>query len=229
MTRQGDHNMNANNLKKRPAGLLLVAAAAMALVHAQAGAQSAAPAEALLPLKYEADAREAPAVVRRDTCPIQVAATEDLRPNKQTIGVSMRGGLVTGEGGPWITDGLMHLKDFGFTVKPAEASAVPEQGLLVKTGLTRAYTWQVGLKLFGMVAMKAQFVGKDGVVVQEKVYRAHGDKTNMWGAASEYVTTLNYGLNNLLRVMADDLTALCKGNQVEAYTYAGPDDQPKVK
>jgi hypothetical protein len=209
--------------------LLMGAVAAMALARSPASAQSATPADAPLPLSYDAAAREVPAVVRKDTCPIQVAAAEDLRPNKQTIGVSMRGGPVTSEGGPWVTDGLMHLKDFGFAVKRAEASAVPEQGLLVKTSLTRAYTWHVGLKLFGMVAMKAQFIGKDGVVIQEKVYRAHGDKTNMWGAASEYVTTLNYGLNNLLRVMASDLADLCKGSQVEAYTYAGPDEQPKGK
>jgi hypothetical protein len=49
----------------------------------------------------------------------------------------------------------------------------------------------------------------------------------MWGADSEYATTLNYGLNNLLPVLATDLVALCKGNKVEAYSYAGPDEKKK--
>ena len=79
-----------------------------------------------------------------------------------------------------------------------------------------------------MIALKAQFVGKDGVL-QDKYYRAHGDKTNMWGASSEYLTTLNYGVNNLLRVMADDLVRLCAGAKVEPYSYAGPEAAPPAK
>jgi hypothetical protein len=36
----------------------------------------------------------------------------------------------------------------------------------------------------------------------------------------------HYGLNNLLRVMADDLSVLCQRKKVDAYTYAGPDPKP---
>jgi hypothetical protein len=49
----------------------------------------------------------------------------------------------------------------------------------------------------------------------------------MWGAASEYVTTLNYGLNNMLPVLASDLVSLCKGTKVEPYSYAGPEEPAK--
>jgi hypothetical protein len=120
-------------------------------------------------------------------------------------------------------------KDYGYPVVRVDAGTMPTDGLLVKTSVTRAYTWQVGLKIFGMIALKAQFVDKNGSVLQDKYYRAHGDKTNMWGASSEFVTTLNYGLNNLLRVMAEDLTSLCKGTKVETYSYAGPDPKPVAK
>ena len=207
-------------------------AALVALVLPTAFAQTAPPpaaaADAPMPLAYEVAAREAPAVARQGTCPIQVVPTDDQRQNKLTIGASMRGPLLTGDASPWVTDGLLQLKDYGFPVQRAAAGAAPTDGLLVKTSISRAYTWQVGLKLFGMVAVKAQFVDKNGVL-QEKHYRAHGDKTNMWGASSEYVTALNYGLNNLLRAMADDLTLLCKGTKVEAYTYAGPEAKPAAK
>ena len=64
-------------------------------------------------------------------------------------------------------------------------------------------------------------------MLQVKYYRAHGDKTNMWGVGSEYVTTVNYGLNNLLPVLASDLVSLCKGTQVEKYSYAGPEPVKK--
>ena len=181
-----------------------------------------------MPLQYDAAAREAPPVAHKSTCAVDVVATEDNRQNKLTIGASIRGPLLTGDASPWITDGLLTLKEFGFPASRVAAGAPPGGALQVKTSVTRAYTWQVGFKIFGMIALRAQFLNKDGVV-QEKFYRAHGDKTNMWGASSEFVTTLNYALNNLLRVMAEDLSALCKGDKVETYTYAGPDAKPAAK
>lgn len=190
-----------------------------------AQAQTKAEADPITPLVYDVNSRESAATMQKGTCPLRVLATEDQRLNKQTIGASLSGPLLTGEASPWVTDGLLHLKDFGYTVEQVEPGASPGEGLLVKTSITRAYTWQVGFKLFSMIALKAQITGKDGVV-QEKYYRAHGDKTNMWGAASEYVTTLNFGLNNLLRVMAEDLSAVCQGKQVEIYSYAGPEAKP---
>jgi hypothetical protein len=207
----------------------LIAVAALATPYALALAQAQAPApDARLPLVYEAASREAPAVVHRNTCPIHVLAVEDLRQNKLTIGANIGGPLLTGDASPWITDTLLHLKDFGYAVQRAEGGAPPADGILVKSAVTRAYTWQIGLKIFSMVALKAQFIDRNGVL-QDKYYRAHGDKTNMWGASSEYITTLNYGVNNLLRVMAEDLTQLCKGTHVEPYSYAGPDPKPPAR
>lgn len=201
-------------------GLALIAACTLSSAQSDADAPMA--------LKYDVIARETPPVVQKVTCPVHVATTRDERQNKLTIGGSMRGPLLTGDASPWVTEGLMQLKDNGYATRQVEDDSVPAGGLLIKTSITRAYTWQVGLKLFGMVALKAQFVDKNGVL-QEKNYRALGDKTNMWGAQGEYLTTLNYGLNNLLRVMADDLVSLCKGTKVEPYSYAGPDAKPAAK
>ena len=215
--------MNHRLLTRLFAATALATSCALALAQAQAPA-AAAP----MPLVYEANSREAPAVVHQNTCPIHVLAVEDQRQNKLTIGANIGGPLLTGDASPWVTDTLLHLKDFGYAVRRAEGDAPPAEGVLVKSAVTRAYTWQIGLKIFSMVALKAQFIDRNGVL-QDKYYRAHGDKTNMWGASSEYVTTLNYGVNNLLRVMAEDLTQLCKGTKVEPYSYAGPDPKPTAK
>nr|WP_315245806.1 hypothetical protein [uncultured Albidiferax sp.] len=177
-------------------------------------------------LTYDVNTRERPVVAVRDTCPIHITPTQDARQNKETLGATFRGPLLAGDATPWIVDGLTHLKDFGFAVDKTADASPPQEGLTVKTTLTRAYTWQVGFKLFSMVALKAEFIDKNGML-QEKYYRAHGDKTNMWGADAEYVTTLNYGINNLLPVMADDLVQLCKGTKVAAFSYAGPDPAAK--
>lgn len=180
-----------------------------------------------LDMKYSWADREVPApAALTGTCPVHVVLTEDARQNKETLGASIGGPLLSGDASRWAADGIVNLKSYGFTVDETTSTAPPKDGITIKTSLTRAYTWQVGLKIFSMVALKAQFIDKNGLL-QEKYYRAHGDKTNMWGAASEYVTTLNYGLNNMLPVMASDLVSLCKGSKVEAYTYAGPEEPAK--
>jgi hypothetical protein len=201
--------------------LLAVSMPALAQTPAPAAAAPASPDGAPVPLVYETAAREAEPVRQAAVCPIVLAPPQDQRQNKQAIGATFRGPLITGDPAPWLTDGLLQLKDFGYSVQKAGADAPPPGGLLVRTSLSRAYTWQVGFKIFGMIALKAEFVDANGVL-QAKRYRAHGDKTNMWGAQGEYVTTLNYGLNNLLREMAVDLAALCKGQKVAEFTYAGP-------
>lgn len=210
-------------MTKRPT---LITALALAACWTSAAAQD--DTETPMPLQYDTVAREAPPIAHKGTCALHVAPTEDQRQNKLTIGGTIRGPLLTGEASPWVTEGLLHLKDHGFDVRRIDDGSVPAGGLHLKTTITRAYTWQIGLRIFSMVALKAEFANASGVL-QSKYYRAHGDKTNMWGASGEYLTTLNYGLNNVLRVMAEDLTSLCQGRKVEAYTYAGPEPKPAAK
>lgn len=176
---------------------------------------------AKLDMKYDASVHEVPVESVKNLCTIRIAPTIDARQNRETIGASMHGALLTGEVSAWATDGLNNLREFGAKVEAADGDQAPANGILIKSSLTRAYTWQIGLKLFSMVALKVEFYNSNGLL-EEKYYRAHGDKTNMWGAESEYVTTMNYGINNMLPVMAHDLVSLCAGTQVEKYTYAGP-------
>ena len=180
-------------------------------------------------MKYDVAASETGAKpFRAGTCALRIVRTVDARQNKETIGQSMSGALLAGDVSPWMTEGLGHLRDFGYvvsTASPADAAPAAD-GVTIRTSVTRAYTWQIGLKIFSMVAVKAEFLDRNGVL-QQKYYRAHGDKTNMWGAKDEYVTTLNYGLNNLLPFVARDLQSLCKGEKVDSYSYAGPDGPPK--
>ncbi|MEY4560946.1 MAG: hypothetical protein RLZZ618_223 [Pseudomonadota bacterium] len=201
-------------------------AAALAVSIAAAGPALAVDVD----VKYAWADRENPnPQPQTQVCPVQLVPAADIRQNKETVGqtpdflhVVSGAPLVSGDLAGWVTDGLGSLKSYGFTVTRATDATPPREGVLIKPTLTRAYTWQVGLKIFSMVALKVQFIDRNGVL-QEKYYRAHGDKTNMWGAASEYSNTLNYGLNNILPAMAKDLVSLCQGRTVEAYTYSAPE------
>lgn len=178
-------------------------------------------------MKYDRSARENYALQPyQSTCPVHIVLTEDARQNKETIGQSGSGALLAGDISRWVADGLLALKDYGYVVDETRSLEPPASGITVKTSVTRAYTWHLSVKIFSMVALKTQFIDRNGML-QEKYYRAHGDKSNMWGADSEYVTTLNYGLNNLLPAVARDLQSLCKGQKVESYTYSGPEEVTK--
>lgn len=178
-------------------------------------------------MNYDAGANErAPVRYAAGTCPVHVVRAVDARQNRETIGADQHGALLANDLSPWLTAGLLQLKQYGYTVQedPADAPLAAE-GVTVRASVTRAYTWQIGLKIFGMVAVKAEFLDHNGVL-QQKNYRAHGDKTNMVGADDEHVTTLNYGLNNMLAFIANDLQSLCKGQKVAEYSYAGPNGLP---
>jgi hypothetical protein len=178
-------------------------------------------------MNYDASANErAPVRYPAGTCPVHIVRAVDARQNRETIGADQHGALLADDLSPWLTAGLMQLKQYGYAVQedPAGSPAAAD-GITVRASVTRAYTWQIGLKIFGMVAVKAEFLDHNGVL-QQKYYRAHGDKTNMVGADDEHVTTLNYGLNNMLAFVADDLQSLCQGRKVAEYSYAGPNGLP---
>jgi len=209
---------------------LIAGLGALLLSHA-AFAATATPNESgdKVEMKYDAAARETAAKpFPAGTCKLHIAPAVDARQNKETIGQSISGALLAGDIAPWMTEGLGHLRDYGYDVSPMGAgdSSPADDGVTIRTSVTRAYTWQIGLKIFSMVAVKAEYLDHNGML-QQKLYRAHGDKSNMWGAKDEYVTTLNYGLNNLLLFVAWDLQSLCKGKKVDGYSYAGPDGQPQ--
>ena len=180
-----------------------------------------------LEMAYDRNAREVgSAQAYAQTCPVHLMAPEDARQNRETIGQSVGGALLVSDISPWTLDGLRSLKDYGYVVDETDSMQPPARGVTLKTMVTRAYTWHVGIKIFSMVALRAQFIDSNGVL-QEKRYRAHGDKTNMWGAESEYPTTLSYGLNNLVPAIARDLQTLCHGKRVDDYTYSGPEEPPR--
>lgn len=190
------------------------------------GAGGAVYAQEREPLKmaYSAADREAGTIERVNAaCPVALAPVIDGRRNTETIGFALlQGPLLSGKLDGWTREGLAELKGYGLQLSNAETHAEPSgNAIAMQAKLDRAYTWQVGFKIFSMVTMKITYL-REGGVKQEKSYRAHGDKTNMWGAQAEHVTTLNYGLNNLLPAIAQDLKTVCEGGKLTEYAYVHP-------
>jgi hypothetical protein len=66
------------------------------------------------------------------------------------------------------------------------------------------------MRINAAVAMDMDFTLPSGQRFTRK-YRASASKNNWAGATGEYMTTLNYALNNVLGKLANDLQKMCGG------------------
>ena len=197
------------NAKKIAALLLsLATTGACHMAATQAPGQSVPPKNEPLSMQYSAVTTDLPFNILPGTCPVRLAPVIDGRQNKDTLGANRGAALLSGDAGAWSTQGLRNLSTFGFKVEDTKAGEARSGGLTLQPTIIRAYTWQIGIKLFATVVVKMDYLMSDGSV-EHKTYRASGNKTNMWGADYEYMDTLNYAFNNLLRDLGPDVASRC--------------------
>lgn len=194
--------------KNIAAAFFVLAAGAGVGVHAQAPGPAAPPKNEPLSMKYSAVTNDVPFKILPNACAVRLAPVVDARQNKDTLGSNAGSALLSGDAGVWSTDGLRNLSNFGFKVEDIGAGASKNGTLTLEPQIIRAYTWQIGLKLFATVVVKMDYLKADGSI-EHKTYRASGNKTNMWGANYEFMDALNYAFNNLLRDLASDVEQRC--------------------
>jgi hypothetical protein len=141
------------------------------------------------------------------TCTVALAPVQDGRNNRETIGHEWEA-IVADGAVPWVTAAADRLKAYGFDV--VETSTPPAGSIGLAPTLIRAYTFHGPMRINGMVALDSRLTLPNGQVEQRK-FRASGNKANMAGSASEYVTALNYAINNLMDNVAQQLAPLCPG------------------
>jgi uncharacterized lipoprotein YajG len=64
------------------------------------------------------------------------------------------------------------------------------------------------MRINGVVALDARITTASGKQLERK-YRASGSKINVNAGTDEFMTTLNYAINNLLGQLAVDLQQAC--------------------
>jgi hypothetical protein len=200
--------------------LLLPRSASLALLVAcpLACAQPADTGVSLM-LKYESTGTsQAPDSAAGGGCIVRLEPVQDQRQNKLTLGALSGGPLLAGEAGQWLAAGLLRLGEHGYVVRTAEGAAVPVEGVVVRAALTRLYFWSVSHKQYSMVAIKASFSDRNGLL-QEKHYRSYGDHPVAGDIPEQLVEALNRDLDHLRLAMATDLASLCKGVRVQPHTF----------
>jgi hypothetical protein len=174
-------------------------AAAASLLCASAAAQDT------VSMNYDAKTSDATPARLPGACAITVTRIADQRNNKETVGSEFKP-LYSRDPVPWVGAALGTLAAYGYTVSTADR---PRPGQAAIDGaLIRAYTFHGPMRINGVVALDATLTTPSGRQISRK-YRASGSKTNMAGGTEEYMTTLNYAINNLVAQMAVDLQKVC--------------------
>lgn len=156
------------------------------------------------PLVYSTAHRDVKPAPLPQACTLNVVSIDDRRPN--TENVSADHALLASEPIGWIRAGLDSLREYGFTVRHSDRAA--PDAINLDIGLVRAYAWTSHLNLNGMVALDVGIAAMGAERRQHK-FRASGGKANWAGSDSEYLATINYAFNHLLRKMAVQLNAVC--------------------
>lgn len=153
---------------------------------------------------------------RLDECRLALRGIDDVRPNKESAGamILMMDGPVwavpllaasvrTGDGRSWLKGGVNWLATAGL----ATQSAAPQEG--VDVALRLAQTWTGGMNIHSHVVLQVSYPQSG----DRKVRRYHGfaSKLNGFASNSEFMTTLNMGLQDALQQFAKDLERACKG------------------
>lgn len=157
-------------------------------------------------LNYEASSSDVSPKKLVSGCSISIAPVKDARHNKETIGHEFTALMATGAS-PWATAALQRLRDYGYEVNQDSAAS---SSIQISPSLIRAYTFHGPMRINGMVAIDVDATLANGSHQALKL-RASGSKSNMAGMNSEYVTALNYAINNLIDRAAHELAPLCSG------------------
>ena len=158
-------------------------------------------------MSHEPESADVPPAPLAGACSVAIAQATDSRPNKESIGHEYKP-ILSGDPVPWVGSALDDLKRYGFTVQRADALKPAAGTIVVRPELFRAYVWHGQLRINGMVAMNVEFITPSGKQITRK-YRASGSKNNWAGATGEYMTALNYAMNNAVAKLAGDMVKMC--------------------
>lgn len=160
-------------------------------------------------LSYEPATADNTPDVKVSDCTVHVARVVDGRNNRDTIGHEFSAIVATGVP-EWASSAFDRLSAHGFKVVRTDAAR--PGGITIAPTLIRAYTFHGPMRINGVVAFDNQVTMPDGRTELRKL-RAAGSKANMAGATSEYLTSMNYAINNAMDQLAASLVPLCKPGQ----------------
>jgi hypothetical protein len=136
-------------------------------------------------------------------CRVQVAAVNDNRNNKVTLGANWVGPLLPAGVDTW----LEAVRTQELVNKTSSWSG--SRQLEIKPTLTRLYSYAESMNIHGVISLNVEY-WLDNKLVDTKFYRGVGSKANMMNALGEYATALNYAVHEMAPQVIEDAKQLCK-------------------
>ncbi|WP_025871962.1 hypothetical protein [Methylobacillus glycogenes] len=172
---------------------------------------SVAKDESLLDLRYEAEISPNAKVVKSNGCELVIKAPEDVRLNKETLGITYADNAIISKQAPtlWLNQALLDLKRLGFKTAAADEGQNLAQQNVLSVQLDKAYVWFHSMNIYATLVVNTSLQNRQGAVVS-KQYRVIGTKSNWANTDSEYTTTLNIAASRLLEQLSTDLAQQCK-------------------
>lgn len=163
-------------------------------------------------------ATTAPAAL--DGCRVPVRGMDDIRPHKGSLGAVMfpfeefafsvpttATSIRSGDGTMWLKGAVRSLRPLGLSVP----NTAPGEG--VDVALRAAQTWLGGMNMHSHVVLQASYPLAGGTRVVKR-YHGFGSKINGFGANSEFMTTLNIGMEEALNRFAADMRRFCQDGAI---------------
>lgn len=172
--------------------------------------QAFAAEESIIDLKYERHNNKdtkSSSVSTSQECSISVAASQDVRLNKETLGTTFRDNPIMSKqpATDWLHNALLDMKKLGINTN--EDGQTPDAPVLT-TELEKLYIWNHSMNLYATIVVKAFLKKGDQTLIDHK-YRVIGTKLNWVNGDGEFVTTLNIAVGRLLDQLAADVAAKC--------------------
>lgn len=151
-------------------------------------------------------------VSQAGACTVVVAAPNDIRKNKDTLGTTFRDNPILSNQSPtiWLGSVLQDLKERGFSTVSGSTQSEPTapRSVTLFTDLDKLYIWNHSLNLHATLVVRAKIQSNSGEML-EKTYRVNSTKLNWANADREFIETVNLAGDHLLEQLVIDLEGLC--------------------
>jgi hypothetical protein len=143
------------------------------------------------------------------SCRIVIAAVNDDRGNRETLGVAAGRPLVGHSVVDWVARGLRELRKAGYSVESLGQDAVAsDNDLLTEVSVRRAYTRTFLSQFEAVVALKVKFSGRQNLTT-ERDYRGSVTRINWVNGNVEVANVMNEALAEALRRIGEDIERIC--------------------
>ena len=143
------------------------------------------------------------------SCRIVIAAVNDDRGNRETLGVAAGRPLVGYSVVDWVARGLRELRKAGYSVESLGQDAVAsDNDLLTEVSVRRAYTRTFVSQFEAVVALKVKFSGRQNLTT-ERDYRGSVTRINWVNGNVEVANVMNEALAEAVRRIGEDIERIC--------------------